>query len=243
MRKITLASLLIISLFSSCAATADYYGYDRTEYAYRGSYTPFNGYIAATGGKTIIVDPNTHMWAAYAGDGSLVRWGRASLGKNYCPDLGRGCRTVTGTFRINDKGGPGCISHRFPLETHGGAHTPYCMHFYKGYALHGSYDVPNHNASHGCIRVPVEDAQWLNQEFAEVGTKVVVKPYSAVSTPRRNQYRYSYDTENEYDNPNYQAVGDNMNYEQSESDQYSYQNDAAGNKVVYLYSDDLQYNQ
>lgn len=131
--------------------------------------------VAATG-KVIIVDPKKLTWSAYE-DGELIRSGRASLGKNYCPDLHRGCHTVTGTFSIYSKGGPTCISHRFPLETNGGAKTPYCMHFYKGYAIHGSNDVPRHNASHGCIRVPVSDARWLNLEFASYGTRVVVKPY------------------------------------------------------------------
>jgi lipoprotein-anchoring transpeptidase ErfK/SrfK len=39
------------------------------------------------------------------------------------------------------------------------------MFFHRGYALHGSYDVPGYNASHGCVRMFVKDAKWLNQEF------------------------------------------------------------------------------
>ncbi len=42
------------------------------------------------------------------------------------------------------------------------------MHFQGGYALHGG-NVPDFNASHGCIRVPVREAQWLNQNFVKVG--------------------------------------------------------------------------
>lgn len=54
---------------------------------------------------------------------------------------------------------------------------PYCMFFTQYYGVHGSYDVPNYNASHGCIRVPVKDAKWLYNNFIDIGTPVVVKPY------------------------------------------------------------------
>ncbi len=61
---------------------------------------------------------------------------------------------------------------------------PYCMYFHKGFALHGSDDIPGYRASHGCVRMFIEDAKWLNQEFVEVGndktqligTKVVIRP-------------------------------------------------------------------
>lgn len=42
---------------------------------------------------------------------------------------------------------------------------PYCMFFQGGFAIHGSSDLPGHHASHGCVRVLVKDAQWLNEEF------------------------------------------------------------------------------
>ena len=77
-----------------------------------------------------------------------------------------------------NKEGAGCISHKFPLKTHGGAKTPYCMHFHpKGYAIHGYHEVPNYNASHGCIRVLPADAKWLNLNFLKVGSTVIVVPY------------------------------------------------------------------
>ena len=31
-------------------------------------------------------------------------------------------------------------------------------YFIRGYAIHGYYDVPNYNASHGCLRVPIPDS-------------------------------------------------------------------------------------
>ncbi|MBN2689092.1 MAG: L,D-transpeptidase [Gammaproteobacteria bacterium] len=140
------------------------------------------GYFAAhrtpSKQKTFIFDPKHLAWAAYDRNGNLLRIGRASGGGNYCPDIGRACHTIVGTFRIIAKGGSTCKSSKFPLKTNGGAPMPYCMHFHsKGYAIHGSYDVPNYNASHGCIRVVPKDAKWLNEHFIEIGSKVIVRPY------------------------------------------------------------------
>ena len=39
------------------------------------------------------------------------------------------------------------------------------MFFHGGFALHGSYEVPGYHASHGCVRMFVNDAKWLNEEF------------------------------------------------------------------------------
>lgn len=51
---------------------------------------------------------------------------------------------------------------------------PWCMYFHGGFALHGSYEVPGFNASHGCIRMFVPDAEWLNQEFTNGEKEVQV---------------------------------------------------------------------
>ncbi|HRE32879.1 MAG TPA: L,D-transpeptidase, partial [Candidatus Berkiella sp.] len=59
----------------------------------------------------------------------------------------------------------------------GGAPMPYCMFFHGGYALHGSNSVPSYNASHGCVRMAPEDAQWLNEDFVQEGVTQVVIHY------------------------------------------------------------------
>lgn len=97
-------------------------------------------------------------------------------GRSYCPDIHRSCRTPTGTYHVMSKGGAGCRSSRYPVGR-GGAPMPYCMFFSKYYAVHGSPDVPNYNASHGCVRVLPSDARWLNHNFMHEGTTVVIKPY------------------------------------------------------------------
>lgn len=131
----------------------------------------------ATGRKVFIFDPKATAWAAYDENGQRVRTGSASGGKDFCEDTGRGCHTVTGTFSVYSKKGADCTSSLYPVETGGGARMPYCMHFSGAYSIHAAYEVPNYNASHGCIRVLPSAAQWLNEHFVNIGTTVIVKPY------------------------------------------------------------------
>ena len=137
--------------------------------------------------KQIIVDQDKLAWAAYNSNGELVKWGPIASGRDKCPDSANSCRTLTGMYRIFSKEGPDCQSDIFPIGR-GGAKMPYCMFFHKGYALHGSEDIPGYRASHGCVRMFTRDAKWLNYEFAESdhgdspGTKVVNRPVSTPST-------------------------------------------------------------
>lgn len=135
--------------------------------------------------KTIVFDPKVFAWGAYDSDGSLVRWGPASGGSGWCRDIGRSCRTKSGSFRIYSMGSSNCISSKFPVPR-GGAPMPYCMFFNGGQALHGSPgEVVKGNVSHGCVRLFVQDAEWLRYDFVEPpseyndykGTKVIVKSY------------------------------------------------------------------
>lgn len=125
--------------------------------------------------KTFVFSPQQLMWFAYE-DGELVNSGPASGGSNYCRDLGHRCHTPVGVFQVYSKGSAGCRSSKFPMPN-GGAPMPYCMFFRGGYAIHGANELPNYNASHGCIRVSPQAARWLSQNFIEYGTKVVVQPY------------------------------------------------------------------
>lgn len=129
-------------------------------------FAPFPKQISPVGEKMIRVSIDKMAWGAYDAQGTLVNWGPASSARGYCPDLHRGCHTSKGTFAIYNKGGAGCVSTKFPIGR-GGAPMPYCMFFHGGFALHGSYEVPGYNASHGCVRLFVNDAKWLNQEFTD----------------------------------------------------------------------------
>jgi len=131
-----------------------------------------------TNESVVVVDPRVHVWGAYSANGDLEKAGIASAGSDYCRDLGRRCHTRVGTFRVFSLGGPGCISHIFPIPR-GGAPMPYCMYFNTGQALHGvpDYEVGEGNFSHGCVRLRVIDAEWLRYNFVHIGTKVIIQPY------------------------------------------------------------------
>lgn len=145
---------------------------------------PFPRFIPATGEKSIYVDQKKLAWGAYNQQGELVWWGPASGGSGKCSAVQGDCLTPSGTFRIIRKNDETCISTVFPKRANGesgGALMPYCMHFWRGYALHGSEEVPGRAASHGCVRLFVQDARWLNEEFIDlpgaggkVGTRVVI---------------------------------------------------------------------
>jgi lipoprotein-anchoring transpeptidase ErfK/SrfK len=47
------------------------------------------------------------------------------------------------------------------------------MYFYGGFAVHGSEFVPDYPDSHGCVRVSVDDADWLYDRVG-IGTPVHV---------------------------------------------------------------------
>jgi len=133
--------------------------------------------------KQIIIDQEKLAWGAYDAQGNLLWWGPISSGRDKCSDSNRSCRTLTGIFRIFSKENSKCTSDVFPIGK-GGAKMPFCMYFHKGFAMHGSDDIPGQRASHGCVRMFVEDAKWLNLNFVQLssernnfmGTKVVVRP-------------------------------------------------------------------
>lgn len=132
--------------------------------------------INTKGERVVLIDPNVHAWGAYDREGVLIKAGLATAGGEYCPDIKRGCKTSSGTFRVQSLGAAECKSTRYPLPR-GGAPMPYCMFFNKNQGLHGSQYVMEGNVSHGCVRLSVSDAEWVRFNFANIGTKVIVKPY------------------------------------------------------------------
>lgn len=146
--------------------------------------SPFPRYIEPTGEKIIYIDQKELAWGAYNDAGELVWWGPISAGSGHCRSLDGTCLTPTGIFRVIRKQDIDCVSTVFPVREsgeNGGAIMPYCMHFFRGYALHGSEVVPGFRDSHGCVRMFIEDAKWLNEEFVTVpaaggiiGTRVII---------------------------------------------------------------------
>jgi hypothetical protein len=145
-------------------------------------FAPFSRKINVTE-RQIIVDQDKLAWVAYDEHGDMVKWGPIASGSTKCSDSSNSCLTLTGMFRVFNMENEKCVSDVFPIGK-GGAKMPYCMFFHKGFALHGSDDIPGYRASHGCVRMFVEDAKWLNHHFTEIssqknnqkGTLVIVKP-------------------------------------------------------------------
>lgn len=134
------------------------------------------------GKKTVVVDPQAHVWGAYSADGELIKSGLATAGGVQCPPDDPNeptCKTSIGKFKITRMGDGECVSKVYP-RPQGGGLMPYCMYFNKGQALHGSPDntVIEDNVSHGCVRMRIQDAEWVRKNFAELGTTVVVLPYN-----------------------------------------------------------------
>lgn len=132
--------------------------------------SPFAHHIEPQGEPLVYIDSHQLAWAAYDADGNLARWGPVSTGTGRCSYLKDGCDTPTGKFRVTRMQGNDCISSAYPKRLwgpDGGAPMPYCMHFYKGYALHGADELPGRPSTHGCVDLFQEDAKWLHDYFVE----------------------------------------------------------------------------
>lgn len=92
-------------------------------------------------------------------NGTLVKILSVSTGKSDTP-------TPTGTFRM--------------YRSEAGWHTSSlgrlynAQYFVGGYAIHGSLSVPAEPASHGCVRIPMNSAEWFPSR-APHGTQVVIQ--------------------------------------------------------------------
>jgi len=131
------------------------------------SLSPFPEKISASNKKKIVISVPKQAYAAYDTNGDLIRWGAVNTGREDGEH-----HTPRGRFSIYRKQGAECKSSKYPIPT-GGSPMPYCMHFYKGYALH-EYQMPGFAISHGCVRLKMSDAKWL-YSFSPVGTEVIIK--------------------------------------------------------------------
>lgn len=131
------------------------------------SHSPFPEKINASNNKRIVISVPKQAYAAYDRNGELVKWGAVNTGREDGEH-----ETPRGKFKVYRKQGAECKSSKYPIPT-GGSPMPYCMHFYKGYAIH-EYQMPGFAISHGCVRTSMSDAKWL-YSFSPVGTEVVIQ--------------------------------------------------------------------
>ncbi|HYV92514.1 MAG TPA: L,D-transpeptidase [Chitinophagales bacterium] len=98
--------------------------------------------------KIIFISYPVEAFAAYE-TGKLIRWGPASLGKRSTP-------TPTGLFFTNWK------SKQDTSTVNGEWILKWYFNFenFEGVSLH-QYDLPGYPASHSCVRLNADDAQWI----------------------------------------------------------------------------------
>jgi LysM repeat protein len=122
----------------------------------------------SAGEKWIDVNLSTQTLLCYEGS-QVVYTARVSTGISRYP-------TPAGTFYIQRKyryddmtGGSWARGDYYYLPN-----VPYCMYYYAGYALHGTYWHNNFGTpmSHGCTNLSTADAGWIFN-WAPIGTKVV----------------------------------------------------------------------
>ena len=83
--------------------------------------------------------------------------------RTYTPSPGApSTPTILGSFRV----------YRRDLGTNALGMVD-AAYFRGGYAVHGYKSVPAHNASHGCLRVPVPNARAIH-DWLTMGTRVIV---------------------------------------------------------------------
>lgn len=128
-------------------------------------------YQAAPGEKWIDIDLANNTVSAYEG-ATIVR------GPVYMVPGAPETPTVTGTFRVylqyasQTMRGENVDGSRYEVPD-----VPWVTYFHGGYALHGApwhshFGWSGPGGSHGCINMPVGEAQWF-YDWAEIGTIVV----------------------------------------------------------------------
>jgi lipoprotein-anchoring transpeptidase ErfK/SrfK len=106
-------------------------------------------------GKHLEADLTRQVVALVDRKGKLFRVIHTSSGTSATP-------TVLGSFRFYLKQ-PGYNARRM-------LHSNY---FHGGYAIHGFDPVPTHPASHGCLRIPISNARFVNR-WIRIGDRIDV---------------------------------------------------------------------
>lgn len=104
---------------------------------------------AAFAGVVAQIDLSTQRMHVYVDGQPTYTW-KVSTAR-------RGYRTPTGTYK------PYHLARRHYSTIYDGSPMPHSIFFYKGYAIHGSYETKHlgRPASHGCIRLHPSNAARL----------------------------------------------------------------------------------
>jgi lipoprotein-anchoring transpeptidase ErfK/SrfK len=108
------------------------------------------------------IDKSQQTLRAYEGD-HMVFESRVSTGR-------QGKQTPNGTFTVGEK----LRMHRSRLYHN--APMPFSVQISGNYFIHGFQSVPHRPASHGCIRLPLDDGNPAKRffEWVEPGTPISI---------------------------------------------------------------------
>lgn len=132
-------------------------------------------------GLSVIVNPKELAWGLYKNQ-QLINWGVAISGADKCEKRNgwQKCHSPTGEFKVLAKMNRYYRSTMYPIDcprSEPCAPMPFALRFRReGEALHMGGQLPGFNASHGCIRLTMIDAQYLNQTLS-IGDKIIVLTY------------------------------------------------------------------
>lgn len=168
------ATALIKALNEKTNFTGDF-DYDETEPTYETRLIADGAenlvYQAAPGEKWIDINLSNNTVTAY--EGSTIM-----QGPMYMVPGAPGMETVTGTFRVYLKYASQTM-RGFNLDgsRYETPDVPWVTYFHGDYALHGapwrsSFGWSGEGGSHGCVNMPVANAQWI-YNWADIGTVVV----------------------------------------------------------------------
>lgn len=119
--------------------------------------------------KIVVFSYRLHAFAVYD-HGTLLRWGPTSMGKKSTP-------SPTGLFSVNWKKKLAIStvdpSWKLPWNVN--------IHNTMGIGWH-QYALPGYHASHGCLRLLMEDAEWL-YDFAETPKFTTKRKIRMFGTP------------------------------------------------------------
>jgi peptidoglycan hydrolase-like protein with peptidoglycan-binding domain len=105
-------------------------------------------------GRHVEADLSAQVLALISG-GKVYKAFHMSSGKPSTP-------TVVGTFHF--------YNQELGTNDHGMVNSSY---FLRGYAIHGYYTIPNHAASHGCLRVPTAQSRFIH-DWIHIGMRIDV---------------------------------------------------------------------
>ncbi len=129
-------------------------GYDTTAVARRADVPEWSPGLWP---QRIDVNLTTQQLVAYEGNLPVLR-AAVSTGRD-------GFETAQGTFHVYAKLLYDDMTGTLQGEEYDVRKVPYVMYFHEGYALHGTYwhDLfgTGVRASHGCVNLPMDKAQWL----------------------------------------------------------------------------------